>query len=83
MNIGFRLLNFKIYIHDAFHWLMQIIISAAINNGTAFTVSSAWCSRSLSFNGGMFFTTFVLLTQYCAGDKIEKIEMGWACGAYG
>jgi len=20
---------------------------------------------------------------YCAGDKIEKNEMGWACGAYG
>jgi len=26
---------------------------------------------------------FVLLTQYCAGDKIEKNEMSWACGAYG
>ena len=25
----------------------------------------------------------VLLTQYCAGDKIEKNEMGWVCGAYG
>jgi len=24
-----------------------------------------------------------LLTQYWAGDKIEKNEMGWACGAYG
>ena len=23
------------------------------------------------------------LTQYCAGDKIEKNEMGWACGTYG
>ena len=22
-------------------------------------------------------------TQYCAGDKIEKNEMGGACGAYG
>ena len=21
--------------------------------------------------------------EYCAGDKIEKNEMGWACGAYG
>ena len=20
---------------------------------------------------------------YCVGDKIEKNEMGWACGAYG
>ena len=26
---------------------------------------------------------FVLFTQYCAGDKIEKNEMGWACGSYG
>jgi len=26
---------------------------------------------------------YVLLTQYCAGDKMEKNEMGWACGAYG
>jgi len=25
----------------------------------------------------------VHLIQYCAGDKIEKNEMGWACGAYG
>jgi len=24
-----------------------------------------------------------LNAQYCAGDKIEKNEMGWACGAYG
>jgi len=23
-----------------------------------------------------------ILTQYCAGDKIEKNEMGRACGAY-
>jgi len=26
---------------------------------------------------------FCNITQYCAGDKIEKNEMGWACGAYG
>jgi len=25
----------------------------------------------------------LLLTQYCAGDEIEKNEMGWACGTYG
>ena len=25
----------------------------------------------------------VLLTQYCAGDKMEKNEMGGACGMYG
>jgi len=29
------------------------------------------------------FDLYVLLTRYCAGDKIEKNEMGWACGAYG
>jgi hypothetical protein len=28
-------------------------------------------------------TFFVLLAKYCAGDKMEKNEMGWACGAYG
>jgi hypothetical protein len=22
-------------------------------------------------------------TQYCAGGKIKKNEMGWACGVYG
>jgi hypothetical protein len=27
--------------------------------------------------------TSLLLTQYCAGGKIEKNEMGGACGAYG
>jgi hypothetical protein len=25
----------------------------------------------------------VLLTQYCAGGKTKKNEVGWACGAYG
>ena len=25
----------------------------------------------------------LLLTQYCAGGKIEKNKMGRACGAYG
>jgi hypothetical protein len=25
----------------------------------------------------------VLLTQYCLGDKMEKAEMGGACGTYG
>jgi len=25
----------------------------------------------------------ILLTEYCAGGKIEKNEMGGACGAYG
>ena len=25
----------------------------------------------------------LLRTQYCAGGKIEKNEVGWACGTYG
>ena len=29
-----------------------------------------------------FMPKSVLLTQYCAGGKIEKNEMGGACGAY-
>ena len=32
---------------------------------------------------GMKFRNTVLLIQYCAGGKIEKNEMGGACGAYG
>ena len=27
--------------------------------------------------------SFVLFNQYCAGNKIETNEMGWACGTYG
>ena len=26
---------------------------------------------------------FILLTEYCAGVKTEKNEMGGACGVYG
>jgi hypothetical protein len=29
------------------------------------------------------FITPAILVQYCAGGKIKKNEMGWACGAYG
>ena len=29
-----------------------------------------------------YYVTDRELTQYCAGDKIEKNEMGWACGSY-
>ena len=37
----------------------------------------------LEVNAGVILHSPVLLTQYCAGDKIEKNEMGWACGSYG
>ena len=26
---------------------------------------------------------YIYMRNYCAVDKIEKNEMGWACGAYG
>ena len=32
---------------------------------------------------GIWDMGYVLLTQYCSGNKIEKNEMGWACGVYG
>ena len=31
----------------------------------------------------MYHFDSVLLTQYCAGGKIEKNEMGGVCGTYG
>jgi hypothetical protein len=31
----------------------------------------------------LYFKISVLLTQYCAGDKIRKNEMGGACSTYG
>jgi hypothetical protein len=34
-------------------------------------------------NSGNKFSHDVLLTQYCAGGKIKKNEMGRACGVYG
>jgi len=43
----------------------------------------------MNFNRGMEKTAqwgakwYVLLTQYCSGDHIEKNEMGGACSAYG
>ena len=31
----------------------------------------------------MLFSNVFFQTQYCAGDKIEKNEMGEPCGTYG
>ena len=36
----------------------------------------------LQYSGNLFIRLF-RSCLYCAGDKIEKNEMGWACGAYG
>jgi len=59
-----------------FHYLLLNMIS---------NVSTS-IFRSLRLIVDLFhvlYCCFVLLTQYRAGDKIKKNEMGWACGAYG
>ena len=45
------------------------------------------CRESFTFNTRTLYIQAcmidtVLLTQYCAGDKIKKNEMGGACSAY-
>ena len=37
----------------------------------------------LSFPHTLLIKPVILLTQYCAGGKIETNEMGRACSAYG
>jgi len=40
--------------------------------------------EGFSFPKKVHFYNFVFVGAFsCAGDKIEKNEMGWACGAYG
>jgi len=46
-------------------------------------ITGATGTTSKSFRKYVSNKCFVLLTQYRAGDKIKKNEMGWACGAYG
>ena len=44
------------------------------------------CSVSSGLRRRMLRQTAVAMLEECiarAGDKIEKNEMGWACGAYG
>ena len=41
------------------------------------------CTEKLTSNYKSCGRIFVLLTQYCSGDKIEKNEMGMACSTYG
>jgi hypothetical protein len=53
------------------------------------TVSQKWESSHILLQIFFIFCVVcelagsVLLTQYCAGGKIEKNEMDQACGAYG
>ena len=44
-----------------------------------FMAARGKCKRSLQSHIRSLKFKFI----YCAGDKIEKNEMGWACGAYG
>ena len=55
----------------------------------SYTQKIYWFSRKAMGNTNQilvynkYLLLYILLTQYCAGDKIEKNEMGWACGSYG
>jgi len=40
-------------------------------------------AEARGFSFPKFGNQSVLLTQYCSGDKMEKAEMGGACGTYG
>jgi hypothetical protein len=43
-----------------------------------------WISKVCYFLGeGVFYFSTLEQKVYRAGDKIDKNEMGWACGAYG
>ena len=57
------------------HSVSNVELATFYKTGAMFVIRSVIYFRKL--------TVFVLLTQYCAGDKMEKNEMGWACGAYG
>ena len=41
------------------------------------------CLNLLPFKFVFFKLSFHILTQYCAGGKMERNELGGACGAYG
>jgi len=50
------------------------------------TFDKCFINRNISWSGQTVAAKWfvhVLLTQHCAGDKIKKNEMGWACGVYG
>ena len=53
-----------------FHYLMLNMFLMLIHP------SSGACDLFVELFHGLY-------CSYCAGDKTEKNEMGWACGAYG
>ena len=60
--------------------LMRILIQSI---GQYEITSLKYVYKVKLFKANSSTASFVLLTQYCAGYKIEKNEMGWACGAHG
>ena len=62
------------------HCAHVLQITAAWNEGKPRKVK---CFEEENKGKRMSSVLTLLLTQYRAGDKIEKNEMGWACGAYG
>jgi hypothetical protein len=65
-------------------WPSQVWCSEQEFEATLYIETLNWrekYSSYISVNKGTLLLLFV--TQYRAGDKIEKIEMGWACSTYG
>jgi len=53
-----------------------VLCTTALLNNIQKKNTASWREWNKNMN-------YIKLAQYCAGDKIEKNEVGWACGAYG
>ena len=62
--------------HIPAHWK----VGGVINSSYIFLFEFKICTF---FDNLLLLLLLLLLTQYCAGGKIEKNEMGGACGTYG
>ena len=59
---------------------MSYRIVDSFRAGSGWNYSPSWSCCEISASSWFY---SALLTQYCAGGKIEKNEMGGVCGAYG
>ena len=66
-------------------WFALFIINSSSQYGSTTLSAEFGPSQPLPsiFYPGQRSSNLALLTLYCAGDKMEKNEMGWACGTYG
>jgi len=42
-----------------------------------------FCNKKYIYKTPQIIIIIIIIMAIIAGDKIEKNEMGWACGAYG